>query len=54
MGVCGTHCCKEDVRNETLEDQITAVVLGNVHWMYTNNVLKNIYYFITKDYDIIM
>jgi len=25
------HCYKEDVRNETLEDQITVIMLGCVH-----------------------
>jgi len=25
------HCYKEDVRNETLEDQITVIILGSVH-----------------------
>lgn len=43
---CVVHCYKEDVRNETLEDQITAIILGSVHAVRKWFVLKNmIFYF---------
>lgn len=36
---CVVHCYKEDIRNKTLEDQITVVMLSNVHPMYFCDII---------------
>lgn len=36
---CVVHCYKEDIRNKTLEDQITVVMLSNVHLMYFCDII---------------
>lgn len=54
---CVVHCYKEDMRNKTLEDQITVVMLSNVHPMYfCDNIICNLCFmlFVLKLGDILL